>query len=588
MALDGIYLSLLKKELEPLIDSRVDRIHQPSREELVIGMRTRGGMKRVLFSANAGSARVHITQKEIENPQTPPMFCMLLRKHLSSGRLIDIRQDGLERILYFDFEATDEMGDRVMLTLAAEIMGRFSNIILFNSDGKIIDSIKRVGQDCSSVRTVLPGMIYETPPRGDRLDLFNCSRQELEQRLAQQHGELSKALLGVFEGVSPIFTRECAFFALRGAECAAQELDGEAKDRLWFFLDRIREQIKSGKNEYTVVKTKEGSLKDFCFCAVHQYGGLMVTKSFETAGELLDHFYSERDAFSRTKQKASDLFKLLVTASERTRRRVENQRQELLECAERDKYRVYGDLIMANLYVLSKGMSVCRLVDLYDEQLKEVEIPLDKRLTPTENAQRFYKEYRKLDTAEKKLTQLIRQGEEEFVYLDSVLDALTRASTEAEIAELREELVRQGYAKRRDTKAKPPKALPPLRFVTPEGFVIRVGRNNTQNDRLTCKESEKEDMWLHTKDITGSHVIISAQGKEIPDSVILTAARLAACYSKGRESSQVGVDYTLVKYVKKPNGAKPGMVIFTNNRTLYVTPFSSEEAQELSDPRDKR
>lgn len=584
MALDGIYLSLLKKELSELIDSRVDRIHQPSKDELIIGMRTRGGLKKILFSANAGSARVHLTTQEIENPRTPPMFCMLLRKHLSSGRLIDIRQDGLERILYFDFEATDEMGDRVTLTLAAEIMGRFSNIILFNADGRIIDSIKRVGQDRSSVRTVLPGVMYEVPPRDDRLNIFECARQEFEQRLKLQNAELSKALLRVFEGVSPIFVRECAFFALRGNEAAVQELSDEAYDRLWFFIERIKEQIMQGKNEYTVVRTKQGSLKDFCFCDVRQYGGLMVTKSFESAGELLDYFYSQRDAYSRTKQKASDLFKLLLTASERTRRRVENQKQELSECAQREKYRIYGDLIMANLYDISKGMSVCRLVDLYDEQMKEVEIPLDKRLTPTQNAQRYYKEYRKLDTAEKKLAQLISQGEEEFIYLDSVLDALTRATTEGEIAELREELVRQGYAKRHDTKAKPPKALPPLKFVTPEGFVIRVGRNNTQNDRLTCKEAEKEDMWLHTKDITGSHVIISAEGRQIPDSVILTAARLAACYSKGRESSQVGVDYTPVKYVKKPGGAKPGMVIFTSNKTVYVTPFTPEEADSLKSP----
>jgi predicted ribosome quality control (RQC) complex YloA/Tae2 family protein len=280
MALDGIYLSLLKKELSELIDSRVDRIHQPSKDELIIGMRTRGGLKKILFSANAGSARVHLTTQEIENPRTPPMFCMLLRKHLSSGRLIDIRQDGLERILYFDFEATDEMGDRVTLTLAAEIMGRFSNIILFNADGRIIDSIKRVGQDRSSVRTVLPGMMYEVPPRDDRLNIFECARQEFEQRLKLQNAELSKALLRVFEGVSPIFVRECAFFALRGNEAAVQELSDEAYDRLWFFIERIKEQIMQGKNEYTVVRTKQGSLKDFCFCDVRQYGGLMVTKSF--------------------------------------------------------------------------------------------------------------------------------------------------------------------------------------------------------------------------------------------------------------------------------------------------------------------
>lgn len=584
MALDGIYLSLLKKEFETLIGARVDKIHQPTREELLIGFRTREGGKKLLINAGSGSARIHLTTQEIENPKTPPMLCMLLRKHLSSGRLVDIRQDGFERILFLDFESTDELGDRADLTLVVEIMGRCSNVILVGGEGKIIDSIHRVNPD-GSARPVLPAMKYETPPREQRLNIFTAPREELELRLKQfPKAELCKTLLKVCEGISPIFARECENYALRGVDKPVEDMQPDNFDRLAEYIGSIGGQLQSGTNPYTLVKTKEGAFKDFCFCDIRQYGSLMDTKSFESPSELLDYFYSQRDMFARAKQKAADLFKLVGNLTERTRRRVENQKAELHDCADRDKYRIYGDLIMANISDIIKGMSWCRVTNYYDEELSQTEIPLDKRLSPQENAQKYYSLYRKLDTAEHKLKKLIVQGEEELVYLDSVYESLTRAQTESELAELRQELADEGYIRWQGAKSKPPKALPPMRFKTPDGFVIRVGRNNRQNDRLTCKESEKTDMWLHTKDITGSHVIITADGREIPEMVIYTAARLAAYFSKGRESSQVAVDYTLVKNVKKPNGAKPGMVIFTNNKTLYVSPFSPEEVDSLKTP----
>lgn len=584
MALDGIYLSLLKKEFESLIGARVDKIHQPTREELLIGLRTREGSKKLLINAGSGSARVHLTTQEIENPKTPPMLCMLLRKHLASGRLTDIRQDGFERILYFDFESTDELGDKVDLTLVVEIMGRCSNVILVGENGKTIDSIHRVNPD-GSARPVLPGMTYEVPPREERLDIFSASRQELEEKLKQfPKAELGKTLLKVCEGISPVFARECSYYALHGGESLIGDMIPDNFDRLAFFIDSTKMQIENGVNAYTLLKTEDGAFKDFCFCDIKQYGSLMQTKAFESPSELLDYFYSHKDMFARVKQKASDLFKLLNNLTERTRRRVENQKAELRDCADRDKYRIYGDLIMANIGELIKGMSWCRVTNYYDEELAQIEIPLDKKLSPQENAQKYYSQYRKLDTAEGKLRKLIAQGEEEIVYLDSVYESLTRAQTENEINELREELAGEGYIRWQGAKGKQLKALPPMKFKTPEGFVIRVGRNNRQNDRLTCKESEKTDMWLHTKDITGSHVIISAEGREIPEMVIYTAARLAAYFSKGRESSQVAVDYTLVKYVKKPNGAKPGMVIFTNNKTLFVSPLLPEEVDKLKTP----
>lgn len=578
MALDGIYLSLLRKEFDPLIDGRVDKIHQPSREELIMTIRTREGAQKLMFSTGAGSARVHITTADIENPKTPPMFCMLMRKHLAGGRLVSIRQDGFERILFFDFEATNEMGDRVKLTLAAEIMGRRSNLILYREDGRIIDSIKRVGQEMSSVRMVLPGAEYTLPPREERLNLLDCTKEELLAKIAENPtAELSKAIMKTLEGISPVFAREAVFFAARGAEITAQQLSGDTADRLWFYFSKVRDSINEGTNVYTVLKTKEGNLKDFCFCDIAQYGALMVTKSFESPSVLLDYFYAERDSLSRIKQKANDLFKLLINTSERTQRRVQNQREELKECKDREKYRIYGDLITSNLYALEKGMAYAEVQDFYDENCPTVKIPLDKRLTPTQNAQKYYKEYRKLDTAEKKLTVLIAEGEQEVKYLDSVFDSLTRAQTEGDIAELREELFQEGYVKRSKFKGKPPKALPPIKYRSSDGYDIRVGRNNKQNDRLTCKETEKTDLWLHVKDITGSHVIVTCDGEMPPDRTIEEAAIIAACNSKGRNSSRVDVDYTFIRNVKKPNGSKPGMVIFTNNYTITVKPDTELE-----------
>lgn len=574
MALDGIYMSLLKSEMACLIGGRVDKVHQPSKEEIVISFRTAEGAKKVIFNTGAGSAAVHLTKSEIENPKTPPMFCMFLRKRLSSGKLTDIRQDGFERILYFDFDCTNEMGDPVKLTLAIEIMGRRSNLILIDEQGKIADSIKRVGQDMSSVRTVLPGAAYTLPPKDDRLNLFECGKQELFDRLESgNNAPLSKALTKTFEGISPVYSREIEFTASNGGEIFTHEMSEEIKDKIWQCIENTRSQIKEHRNIFTVIKTHEGNLKDFCFCDIKQYGELMETRSFDSPSVLLDYFYSQRDMLSRMKQKAGDLFKLLENASARTSRRVANQKEELKTCCEREKFKVYGDLIMSNLYSLKKGQAYAEVYNYYEPEQPLVKIPLDKSLDPTRNAQKYYKEYRKLDTAEKMLKELIAKGEEEEKYLDSVLDALSRATTEGDIAELREELCEQGYAKKSRQKGKIPKALPPMKFKSSEGYEIRVGRNNKQNDKLTCKESSKNDLWLHTKDITGSHVIVTNDSEDFPpEKTIEEAAVIAAYYSSGRNSSRVDVDYTQIKNVKKPNGSKPGMVIFTSNYTITVKP----------------
>lgn len=575
MALDGIYLSLVRKELESvLIGSRVDKIHQPSRDNLIISLRTLGaGNKKLFFSASAGTARVHLTKNELENPKVPPMFCMLLRKHLSSGKLIAIRQDGFERILNFDFEATDEFGDKVVLTIAAEIMGRCSNVILIGGDGRVIDSIKRVSEDMSSVRLVLPGITYSLPPREEKLSLFDLERQTFIDALSSFKAvDPAKAIVRAIEGLSPVFAREACYYALKGSDKPTGELSGDDLDRLCFYLNKTAGEIATGENKYTLLKDKNGLMKDFCFTGIHQYGPLMTTKEFDSPSELLDYFYSERDVIAQTKQRASDLFKLLVSLSERIARRVSAQKLELEECRNRDELRLKGDLITANLYRLEKGMTRASLENYFDENGGVLEIELDSRRTPAQNAQKYYSEYRKLDTAEKKLRELISQGEEEERYIDSVFDSLSRASTESELSEIRLELAAGGYVKQPKSKTKLPKALPPIEYISSDGYRILVGRNNSQNDTLTMKTADKSDIWLHVQNITGSHVIIESLGGEVPMSTIEEAALIAAYNSSARTSSLVPVDYTLVRYVKKPSGAKPGMVIFTNNKTLYVTP----------------
>lgn len=576
MALDGAFLFAVKNELSSLIGGRVEKIHQPSREEIIISIRTRQGSKKLYISANAGSARVHITKKSVDNPQTPPMFCMLMRKRLGNGKLINIRQDGLERILFLDFESVNELGDIVTVTLACEIMGRCSNIIII-SDGKIIDSIKRVDNEMSRERMVLPNMTYRLPPKNDRLNFLVAESEDIIQKLHENpNAELSKALIRVFEGISPVLAREWSFFAGRG-EYLDGNISGEQLDRLLFVIKHTREQLINNDCCFTVASTKDGILKDFSFIRLSQYGNLMYTKNLLSASELLDYFYFERDNAIRTKQRANDLFRLLVNLTERTSRRIAVQREELTACANKDYYKLCGDLISANMYRIKKGDNIANVENFYDEQYPTIKIKLDVRKTPSQNAQYYYGEYKKAVTAEQKLTEQIVRGEEELQYLDSVFDSLTRATSENDIIQLRIELREQGYIKSVNNKIKPPKALPPLEYKSTDGFTILVGRNNFQNDKLSLKFAEKNDIWLHTQTITGSHVIIVTNGKIPPDSTLEQASVIASVNSKGRDSNLVPVDYCLAKYVKKPSGAKPGKVIFTNYKTVFVKPNAELE-----------
>ena len=581
MALDGAFLYAIKSETESLIGGRVEKVHQPSREEIIISLRTRQGSHKIMISANAGSARVHITKLTVDNPNTPPMFCMLLRKHLGSGKLIAVRQDGLERILFLDFECVNELGDVVTVTLACEIMGRCSNLIIINQEGNVIDSIKRVDEEMSRERMVLPGMKYSLPPRSERLNFLSAEREEIVNALKNANsGELSKVLIRVFEGISPILAREWSFYAGKGEYITSEDITDEQIDRLIFIINQTKNALIENKCTFTAVMDKEDILKDFSFIRTEQFGNLMITKELPSASELLDYFYAERDRSARIKQRANDLFRLLVNLTERTSKRISVQRDELIECKNKDALKLYGDLVSANMYRIQKGDEVLIAENFYDENLPQVEIKLDIMKTPSQNAQYYYNEYKKSITAEQKLAEQIEKGEEELAYLDSVFDALTRASTNSDISQLRLELSEQGYIKHSTQKGKPPKALPPVEYKSSDGYCILVGRNNKQNDQLSLKFAEKSDIWLHTQGITGSHVIICTDGATPPDKTIEEAAIIAAVNSKGKSSNLVPVDYCLARYVKKPSGAKPGKVIFTNYQTAFVKP-DSELAEKL-------
>lgn len=568
MSLDGALLHCVKSELENLIGARVDKIYQPARDEIVITLRNLNSAdksrKALLLSANGASARVHLTSKELVNPPAPPMFCMLLRKHLGNGKLLGIRQDGLERVLFFDFECVNEIGDVVVNTLTAEILGRSANIIL-TRDGRIVDSVRRVSGVEDSARRVLPGCEYEPPPRAERLNLLTADISEILVRLSD--GRLAKTLMSVLEGISPIFARECAFYAANDVDVTCEAAD---KSRVAEFLENARRALNNAAC-YTLL-SENGKNKDFSFVNICQYDNLMNKQYFSSANALLDAFYVESERGNS--QHVRELEKMLSSAYSRVSRRLETRKKELSECANREDFRVCGDLINANIYQLERGMTKCVLTDFYTEEPRE--IALDARLSPAQNAQKYYTEYRKLDTAEKKLTELIHGDKEELAYLDSVLDCVSRIESDSELAEIRRELREQGYIKS-DGRApdKREKTSEPLRYHSSDGFEILVGKNNKQNDLLTLKTAKATDIWLHVKDIPGSHVIIRTNGQSPSEQTLIEAAQIAACHSKARDGSGVAVDYVPVKFVKKPAGAKPGMVIFTNNKTLYVTPDES-------------
>ena len=576
MALDGALLSCLRQELwDSLPDARIDKIHQPAREDLLIALRFKGGNRKLYLSAGANSPRIHFVEETPENPLQPPMFCMLLRKRLTGGRLTAIRQDGLERVLYLDFDCINELGDPVRLTLAVEIMGRHSNIILIGEDGRIIDAIKRVDPAMSSVRPILPGLPYEVPPApAGRYDLtMHTPAQIADAVRGGKDGPLSKALQAVVTGLSPLSCREIAYRATAGEDTPVSAMTPHQWDKFTDCLARTAGAILTGERRvpYLVVKP-DGTPLEFSFQPIIQYGLDAVGQEVDTFSHLLDTFYAKRAAAERMRVKGHDLLRVLTSSTERVSRKLNVQRQELAAAENRETLRLYGDLINANMHLIPVGAASAELINYYDENCAPITVPLDPSLSAAANAQKYYKDYRRAQTAQRMLTDRIAAGQQELVYLESVFDALSRAATTRELEELRTELTEQGYLRRQRGKQKPPPAMKPLTFRSDDGFTIYVGRNNLENDRLTLRTAKGSDYWLHTKNIPGSHVIVVCEGQTPPDRTLEQAAILAATHSKAADSVQVPVDYAMAKFVKKPSGAKPGMVIYTDNRTAYVNP----------------
>lgn len=577
MALDGAFLHCLRQELaDTLMDAKIEKVHQPSKEELVLLLRNRNGHKKLYFSIRASGARVCLTNASPENPASPPMWCMLLRKKLIGGRLTAIRQIGLERVLYFDFDCFNELGEAVKLTLAAETMGRYSNVILLEhtpQGAKIVDAMRRV--DFSAVRPVLPGMMYEMPPSSvDRVDFSSISPEKLADIISLEQGiSLADALSSRIQGLSPLLCRELAHRAVHGRECYAHEMTADERTRLCYHTERLQRAAFFGEGRVPYLLRKpDGTPLEFSFLPIIQYGLSAVGAEMPSFSELLEAFYAERDQAQRHRQQAQELLRVLTTASERLNRKQQNQQKELKECADRETKRLYGDLINAHMHEIPRGASSADLVNYYDPDCRVLTVPLDPALSAAKNAARYYKEYRKAQRAEQILQEQLSNGTAELKYLDSVFDALSRAETAREIAELRAELEAAGYVRSRSSRQKLPPAPGPLRFVTDDGLTVLVGRNNIQNDRLTFQTAQNGDYWFHVKGIPGSHTILQTQGDEPPESSLVQAAILAAFHSKASASSQVPVDYTAVRFVKKPSGARPGMVIYEHQHTVYVTP----------------
>ncbi len=575
MALDGMYLSFMCKEVNDLlIGSKVDKIHQPSKNELVFIMRTRGGMHKLYFSADANSPRFCIVENTPENPQTPPMLCMLLRKKLVGATLVSVEQYGLDRVAYFKFDATNEIGDKVKICVAVEIMAQHSNVIVFDedNDNKIIDALRRVDAEKSSFRLVLPGARYKLPPPQEKLDLRAEETQSVCDAvfdLANQ--KLSSAILKTIQGVSPLLSREIAF-KVCGDDKGVGELTFDEKINLFTELSAIKNMLLIGECKPTIVLDESGKPMEFSFMPVTQYGNGYKTIEKENVFALLEGFYSERDRALRTRSKAYELFKTLDTLIERTTRKLNNQREDLKKCADREAIKINAELITASQYALKKGVDIYEVFNYYTNEM--IKISVDPALTPSQNAQRLYKEYHKACTAENMLIKLIEDGEKDLEYLQSVRDMLSRSTLEREFSEIRDELISQGFLKSKKSGKKQMKSatLKPLEFTTSQGLTVLVGRNNIQNDRLTFKFGKRGDMWLHAQKCPGSHVLLLSGGGEIPDDAIVEAAEIAAYYSSAREGTVVTVDYTDVKNIKKPNGAKPGFVVYYTYYSVNVKP----------------
>lgn len=572
MPQDAVFLSAVIGEISPQITGgKVDKIHQPERDELIFSIRCpEAGNIRLLISASPNHPRMHLTSVSKENPAAPPMFCMLLRKHLAGTRITGLFQPHLERSVSISFIAADEMGEYVKKQLVVELMGRRSNVILCGPDGRIIDCMRRVEGDSS--RPVLPGLFYRPPQMQDKTDPCVVTTSEISGLLEGAKVELAldQWMLQTFLSMPPLVCRELVYRAFGRTDTRVLTLSDLQKREFCNALYDFFQTIKSGP--FRPVLLYRGDVPfDFSYMPINQYENQVLSEEQLSFSGLLEAFYAKRDLNEHMRQKSQSLVRSVTNHRDRTKRKLAIQREELAAAGQRDRIRELGDIVTANLHQMERGMTTLRAQDFYDPEMREIDIPLNPLLSPQQNAAKYYKEYTKAKNAEQFLTRQIASGETELEYLNSVLEELSKAESERDLQEIRLELMDSGYLPKQKSKQKE-KPSAPLRFTSSSGMAIYVGKNNRQNDQLTTKTAHKSDLWLHVQKIHGSHVIISGGGQTPDDNTITEAALLAAYYSQARESSNVPVDYTLVKNVKKPVGAKPGMVIYENYKTAYVTP----------------
>lgn len=567
MPLDGLTLGLVADELnQALAGGRINKIIQPERDELILTVRSGGENRQLLLSATANCARAHLTRVRKNNPLEPPSLCMLMRKHISGGRICSVRQIESDRILEIEIEHSDELGDRARKRLICECMGKHSNLIFVGGDGRIIDSARRVTEQISSVREVLPGLRYELPPAHGKIPFDRVDANALYAATAGMHGPLHRLIAQTISGMSAQTARELAFRAAGSEDAHSDEIDLRAAcERVADELKRIPRTVAPA-----VLYNADGAPVDFV-AFPYLSRAHMRAEAFPTISEAMDAFYRSRDMAERIQQKSAALHRALKKNIERCERKLALQREALLGSRRMEEYRLKGELLTANLHLAQKGMRSVEVPNYYEEGMPALTVELDEKLSPGQNAQKYFKLYQKARNAQTLAAEQIEKTSAELDYLEGQMDNLGKCSEEAELFELRQELEKYGYVRpnrsRRQMKQLPPSA--PMRFTAPSGRAILVGKNNLQNDKLTVT-AQPDEVWLHAKDMPGSHVVIVGENPD--EATILYAARLAAAYSRGRASSRVPVDYTLRRYVKKPGGAKPGFVIYTHQRTLYVEP----------------
>lgn len=562
MPLDAILLSALTKELfQKLVGGRIDKVQMPERDALLLSVRGQGENLRLLISSAVGSARMHFTASSFENPAEPPMFCMLLRKHLVGARIVSLTQPEGERMVIMELDTRDEMGVLTEKKLVAELMGRSSNIILVGSDGNIIDCARRMDFGGDAQRRLLPGMIYRLPPKQGKTGFFAVSGDERARlwRLSEQTAPAEKRLMDTFSGLSPLVCRELSYRCYGDTENMPEAMEA------------LSESVTAG--DFTpYMLSRNGEPFDYSFMRVSQYGRAAEGEEYRSFSELLDAFYSKKDRAESLRRKGRDLSHSVRTARDRTARKLDARRQELDKTAGREELRRSADLITANMYRMKKGNTVLTCDDFYTDGSPRTDIRLDPLKTPQQNAAAMYREYNKLKTAEGCLGELIAENEKQLDYLNSVLDEIERAESEKDLADIRRELNDAGVIKKQRKGGKPDRSKPqgPSRFVSSDGFEILVGRSNSMNDELTAKTARRTDYWLHAQKIHGSHVIIRCNDEIPPERTIEEAAGLAAYYSQARAAGRAAVDYCMAKYVKKPSGAMPGFVIYTDYKTVIA------------------